>query len=78
MNFKKIENIKNSIEFFEDAEFYSMASKDKVIVKNVNNEVLWELPFTMVENVMVFDGKAAKIVGEDIFDDENQPISGSF
>ena len=71
MNFKKIENIKNSIEFFEDAEFYSMASKDKVIVKNVNNEVLWEVPFTMVENVMVFDGKAAKIVGEDIFDDES-------
>jgi hypothetical protein len=71
MNFKKIENIKNSIEFFEDAEFYSMASKDKVIVKNVNNEVLWEVPFTMVENAMVFDGKQARIVGEDIFDDES-------
>jgi hypothetical protein len=71
MNFKKIENIKNSIEFFEDAEFYSMASKDKVIVKNVNNEVLWEVPFTMIENAMVFDGKQARIVGEDIFDDES-------
>ena len=71
MNFKKIENIKNSIEFFEDAEFYSMASKDKVIVKNVNNEILWEVPFTMVESVMVFDGKTARIVGEDIFDDES-------
>lgn len=71
MNFRKIENIKNSIEFFEDAEFYSMAAKDKVIVKNVNNEILWEVPFTMVEDVMVFDGRAAKIVGEDIFDDES-------
>lgn len=71
MNFRKIENIKNSIEFFEDAEFYSMAAKDKVIVKNVNNEILWEVPFTMTEGVMVFDGRAAKIVGEDIFDDES-------
>jgi hypothetical protein len=71
MNFRKIENIKNSIEFFEDAEFYSMASKDKVIVKNVNNEILWEVPFTMIENVMAFDGKNARIVGEDVFDDES-------
>lgn len=71
MNFKKIETIKNSIEFFEDAEFYSMSGKDKVIVKNINNEVLWEVPMVTVENVMLFDGKNAKIVGEDIFDDES-------
>lgn len=70
MNFKKIETIKNSIEFFEDAEFYSMSGKDKVIVKNINNEVLWEVPMVTVEGIMLFDGKAAKIVGEDVFDDE--------
>jgi hypothetical protein len=71
MNFKKIEAIKNSIEFFEDAEFYSMAAKDAVIVKNIENEVLWEVPFTVMEGVTVFDGKKAKIVGEEIFDDES-------
>ena len=71
MNFKKIETIKNSIEFFEDAEFYSMAAKDAVIVKNIENEVLWEVPFTLVEGVTVFDGKKAKIVGEESADDES-------
>jgi hypothetical protein len=71
MNFKKIEAIKNSIEFFEDAEFYSMAAKDAVIVKNIENEVLWEVPFALVEGITVFDGKKAKIVGEEIIDDDS-------
>jgi uncharacterized protein YqgV (UPF0045/DUF77 family) len=71
MDFKKIEAIKNSIEFFEDAEFYSMAAKDAVIVKNIENEVLWEVPFTLVEGITVFDGKKAKIVGEEIIDDDS-------
>jgi len=71
MDFKKIEAIKNSIEFFEDAEFYSMAAKDAVIVKNIENEVLWEVPFTVMEGVTVFDGKKAKIVGEESIDDES-------
>ena len=74
MNFKKIEKIKNSIEFFEDAEFYSMAAKDAVIVKNIENEVLWEVPFTIVEDVMVFDGKKAKIVGEEMEDDSDEEL----
>lgn len=71
MNFKKIETIKNSIEFFEDAEFYSVSGKNKVIVKNINNEILWEVPMVTVEGIMLFDGKSARIVGEDIFDDES-------
>ena len=74
MNFKKIEKIKNSIEFFEDAEFYSMAAKDAVIVKNIENEVLWEVPFTTVEGVTVFDGKKAKIVGEAMEDDSDEEL----
>ena len=74
MNFKKIEKIKNSIEFFEDAEFYSMAAKDAVIVKNIENEVLWEVPFTTVEGVTVFDGKKAKIVGEEMEDDSDEEL----
>lgn len=71
MNFKKIETIKNSIEFFEDAEFYSMSGKDSVIVKNINNDTLWKVPFTVVEDVMLFDGKKSVLVGEENVDDES-------
>lgn len=74
MNFKKIEAIKNSIEFFEDAEFYSMAAKNAVIVKNIENEVLWEVPIVTVENVMLFDGKNAKIVGEDMMEETEEDV----
>ena len=52
----KIEKIKQSIDTFNDAEFYSFGeSENQVIIKSLKDQSLWAINYVEAEGVLVFD-----------------------
>lgn len=78
----KIEKIKQSIDTFNDAEFYSFGeSENQVIIKSLKDQSLWAINYVEAEGVLVFDTEKAEKIqeGEKSEKEEYQEqISGVF
>ena len=64
MSYDKVVTIKNEIEKFKDAKFYSLVSEDTVIIRNAKTNALYEVPYEETENGYLFKGEQALMVEE--------------
>lgn len=61
----KIEKIKNSIDTFNDAEFFTFGEeKNQVIIKNTNDNSLWAINYIEAEETIIFDTEKAEKIQE--------------
>jgi tetratricopeptide (TPR) repeat protein len=64
MSYDKVVTIKNEIEKFKDAKFYSLVGEDTVIIRNAKTNALYEVPYEETENGYLFKGEQALMVEE--------------
>jgi len=61
--YEKIKAIKDEVELFPNAKFYSIAD-DSVIIENKTTGALYKVPYEETDNGIVFDGEEAELVKE--------------
>ena len=60
---EKVNQIRNSIETFNDAEFVSVVSENTALVRNINNNSEWTINYSeSKEGILSFDGESAEMV----------------
>lgn len=65
MNIQLVNKLKDSVNFFDDAEFVSLVSENQILVRNTNNGSEWLLPFVVNESGIVeYDGESAECITE--------------
>jgi len=64
MDFKKIIELSNKINYFEDVEFHSYVSEDTLLIKNKSNDSIWKINHRYEEDKVVFDTTKAEVVQE--------------
>ena len=75
MNYKEFKRIKERLEVFEDAIFYSFQGNDAVILESPNRN-FWSVPFSFENDQLTLYGKKAQIVEERIeIDEEDTSVS---
>jgi hypothetical protein len=75
MNIQLVNKLKDSVNFFDDAEFVSLVSENQILVRNTSNGSEWLLSFAINEaGVVEYDGENAECITEaaDDFSEETK------
>jgi hypothetical protein len=75
MNYKEFKRIKQRLEVFEDAIFYSFQGSDAIILESPDRD-FWSVPFSFENDQLTLYGKKAQLVEEKIkIDEESNSVS---
>ena len=75
MNYKEFKRIKERLEVFEDAIFYSFQGSDAIILESPDRD-FWSVPFSFENDQLTLYGKKAQLVEEKIkIDEESNSVS---
>ena len=65
MNIELVNKLKNSVNFFDDAEFVSLVSENEVLIRNTANGAEWLVPFEINESgILLYKGAEAECITE--------------
>lgn len=64
MKFELIQNIQDSVNSFENTDFYSLAEDKTVLIKNKNTEAVYAIKYEEEDGNLIFDTTGAEVIKE--------------